>query len=376
MTHAAASSPPWPSHTAPSRAWRVAAIVWLAVTCSALVHLAGGHPTHRARLEDRGQGDSFITAREGYVAGVGLFSRKAWVSHEGRPPRWIELGRPAHGVAIADGGLVAVIPYVDDRLWMLGPREKTAKPATVVMPGRTTIAAATFLSGAWYVAWYDRVHDRTRKKEFPWLIPAQMRYEFGVARLDGAVGSRNRPSADLYRSKAIWHEETSHPWRLVASPDGARLHVLSAMSEELIAIATDDGAELFRVPTPPLPMDLACDAEACFVAAPGSPHIAVYDARTGASLSPIPAGRGVTGIELAGDTLYAVSKYERRLVAATRGAHRWTLRTAPVAGVPSDLAIKGPKIVVADAADGTRRFFEAATLAPWADRPFKLRSEP
>ncbi len=321
-------------------------------------------------------GDSFVTSREGYVAGAGMHSGLAWVSHEGRPPRWIDPGRPVHGVAIADGGLVAVIPYVDDRLWMLGPREKTAKPATVVMPGRTTIAAATFLAGSWYVAWYDRVHDRTRKKTFPWLIPAQMQYEFGVARLDGSVGARNRPNADLYRAKAIWHEETSHPWRLVPSPDGARLYVLSAMAEELIAIATADGAELFRVPTPPLPMDLACDADACYVAAPGSTHIAAYDARTGAALAPVPAGRGVTGVEIAGDTLFAVSKYERRLVAATRGAHRWTIRETGVAGVPSDLAIKGPKIVVADAADGTRRFFETATLAPWADRPLKLRSEP
>ncbi|MCC6156598.1 MAG: hypothetical protein IT350_01000 [Deltaproteobacteria bacterium] len=355
---------------------RVAAFAWLAVTCAAFLHLADGNPTHRARLEDRGQGDSFITAREGYVAGVGMHSGRAWVSNEGRPPRWIDLDRPAHGVAIAAGGLVAVIPYVDDRLWMLGPREKTVKPATVVMPGRTTIAAATFLSGAWYVAWYDRVHDRTRKKKFPWLIPAQMRYEFGVARLDGAVGARNRPNADLYRAKAIWHEETSHPWRLVPSPDGERLYVLAAVSEELIAIATADGAELFRVPTPPLPADLACVADACFVAAPGSSHIAAYDARTGAALPPVPAGRGVTGVDLAGDTLYAISKYERRLVAATRGAHRWTLRETRVAGVPSDLAIKGPKIVVADAADGTRRFFETSTLAPWADRPFKARSEP
>lgn len=328
--------------------------LFLATGVAALFRMSSGFPIHLARLESRGRGDSFLTARGPWLAGVGLESRRAWIADTRTGQRWeTGLDRPAMSVEIDEAtGLLVVVPYVAERLWIFHPATGHGAWALVPTLGRTAVAAVLRGPDAWYVAWYNRNHDRSRQKTFPYLIPAQMRFEFGIAELPIITGGKNTRMKVIYQDLAVWHEETSHPWRLERGEDGA-LFLLNTLSEELIAVEAD-GTHRFRVPTPPGPFDLAVGGGSCFVASPASWKVAVFDSATGRTQPEIGMVEGIVDLQYEEPNLNAVSKYGRLFARARRDDDgQWRRGWQERVGVPSALAVSDGRVILADAVTGT-----------------------
>ncbi|MBZ0273537.1 hypothetical protein K8I61_15975 [bacterium] len=339
----------------------LAAVFFVAVAASLWITASSG--AHLASLASRGRGVDRLSAVDGRVAGAGLHARSVFLDEDGARREW-RLDVPIHEVAPAAPGQVLAVPYMDRRVLVLGGAGAISEAVFKTRMGSRSAVVAGLAGGPgeWFVALYDRYHDDTRRrKAFPFIMPEQLFFRFEVVRLSDIRAGRNNAMRPLFADHGEWHEESFHPWRLAKAPGGDALLILNTMSEELLAIGLAGGEPRFRVPVPPGPVDLAVDERFAYVASPASDRIAVFDADTGETRTPIGAARGVVSLASTGRGVVAASRYTRRVIAARPIGDGWEIRERPWPGVPAAVAVTNGRVFVADGVTGRVEPFDDRT---------------
>jgi len=336
----------------------------ISTMCLLIAVIGGFHfsPLHKQRIEDRGAGDTNIHVVGDEVILGGMFSRTVRRISEGNEiARW-SLEGPVQSVdADTKSGRTVALQYQDDAYFLLGPGAKDIRRVRLPMKSEIVVAAMTKGQDAWYLAFYEKSHDQFEKKEFPFIFPAFLRFQYGVLRLPD-LNSGKGEFQIVYEAKAYWHEESSHPWVLRFDSGRNVLHMLNPMAEEVTALDLNSGKEVFRVDTPPGPVDMEIGEAEIFIALPESDHIAVLDVLTGRVLAPIKVGFGVVGLAKIPDGVAALSKYKRRIITTEFRHGRWNIRTRAASGLPCAIDADGKAIYVADGSSEDYCVFTAASL--------------
>lgn len=337
----------------------------------------GRHPTHLARLEDRGRGTTSLAASGGLLSGIGFFSRVAWLKNlgSGRPAAFWEL-QEAHCQVIPFGrdGLAA-IPYLGDEIMLFKTGRAEMQQASFRFGDEPMVVSGMIaVPNGWLMAAYEMNGDGTVKKKFPYFLPVQLKYRYQILSLGYLKQGRDNLPTLFAAGAAEWHEESFHPWKMSPDPANRRLFVLNAMSEELLAYDLETGAEIFRRDAPSGPAGLAVSDNDVFIASPESSRVSVYDTRSGRERLGICAGRGVVELAWGENRLFGVSKYRRRIFSARKTGSAWEISEKTLDGVPASLALARDGIYVADAVTGRITKIDPGrldVLAAW-DGPEKL----
>jgi hypothetical protein len=330
--------------------------------CLLIAIIAAFHfsPLHIQRFEDRGAGDTTIHVAGDEIIFGGMFSRTVRRISEGKEiARW-SLEGPVQSVdADTKSGLTVALQYQDDAYFLLGPGAKDIRRVRLPMKSEIVVAAMTKGRDAWYLAFYEKSHDQFVKKGFPFIFPVSLRFRYGVLRLPDLWSGKTEFQI-VYEARAFWHEESSHPWVLRFDSGRNVLYMLNPMAEDVTALDLDSGKEMFRVDTPPGPVDMETGDAGIFIALPEADHIAVLDASTGIALAPIKVGFGVVGLAKIPDGVAALSKYKRRIIAAEFRHGRWNIRARAASGLPCAIDAGGESIFVAD---GSSEEFSVLTMS-------------
>ncbi|MCB1152032.1 hypothetical protein KDL45_00175 [bacterium] len=370
--------------------WRTAiAIAFFGVFASGLARLSDSR-YHLWRLEDRGQGITQLAADKDQLAGIGLYSRRAWIFDRPTGAFRVEtVPDPSHDIVPvpATGGGMIVIPYLSGQALYFpadGSRVRVLdlSMADVPSPG---YAVGDLIRGRddWYAAAYGIAADGTVKKEFPQFAPGYLNFPYALLKVGEFDAQRIALRDAWFQGTSRWHEESFHPWKLALTEDERALVVLNTMGETLAVHDTRDAELRFEAAAPSGPIDLLVfDGEAA-VAAPESPYVHLFDLNSGEESGRIPTGRGV--VALARDDrghVLALSKYRRALVVASRSRHGvWATREIALPGTPASLVWWQGMAIVADSVDGSVRrvdvdagtvgeavpFMDLANGDPWRD---------
>lgn len=184
-------------------------------------------------------------------------------------------------------------------------RDNKWVPAAYCKCGDTTLMAA-----------FRTVAKNGVEKSFPYYVPVINRFQFTIEPADEFLntGYRKKRSAinTLFDN---WHEESAGLWKMICAGKGEVI-LLNPSGEKLLRVNYISGKKVWQAKTGKRPLALVLDTEKrrAFIASAQEEFVEVFETRNGKMIERIKVGKGLRKMIWAGEALYAIDPYSRRLV--------------------------------------------------------------
>lgn len=301
---------------------------------------------YRIQLLSRSDGFSGLKAVENGLLAWNMFSGNLQFSKEGKKFEY-NVYHPIDVFPLSQKKAV-VVQYLNHCASVLDLEEGSQKerclrddkwiPAAFCRCGGTTLMVA-----------FRTVAKNGVEKNFPYYVPVINRFDYAVIQADDFLKAGQKGKIFSKRTFSdYWHEESAGIWKMECAGKSSVL-LLNPTGEKLVRVDYEKGNILWESKTgkKPLALVLDPDRKRAYVGSAQEEYIEVFGVERGKSIEKIKVGKGLNKLIWAGDALFGVDPYSRKILKIDLETKKYDYRVF-TDFIPVDIVARQNILVLAD----------------------------